>query len=734
MSRIKGFYIFILGIVFILAACAPYSLDSIRKFNQKWITGESRNFTGDWWDAMYYPENDLVHLLRIRPEGVSVRLYELNKWSSRIQYDIGDIYESKYSKRPVQFISGMFSNPLDIDGDGYKEGIVNLNDSSTSYLFAYDSSRNFTEILRDKCPFPLKDKAYDTNLFAYFAEDFGNGIRIVAARITRFSGVPRKIYIINPDGMKVEASWEMGAVPFHTFNIIPGKLLSQGFYVYTTITNNGQDFNGLNDWTRYLLTFKYDSTGWKMTKVLERQDKLQVKPVFTVKGNCWLTNDLSRDGNSQIYLVDDNENILSNVLTYNDVKLGLVEVADRNQDGYSDNALLSGLTSIYEIKIFSDQHLEEMGKADTGENIRGIKSYSAPENSGAKYIIGCLSDLGAKFYNDKLNVIGDIPFIKVYLDNIKHSNTYHGNYLRDEINFRSYFNGEIIYSRFGFINLINFHPQVITGRYKYLIPILFVIIGIIILLFSYIKLLKKHHHLEEREYHRTETLKTASIIFRRHPSDVNLYMEYFLSDKWDHIQKQVISGTEAILQNLKLEIPHDNLREEIGVPKSGEARLTNLLISRRIIIHFLKQGNREFDLINKLNFTIDAKYKGLITETERILEFIRQDEILKDKDTLTEAELKDSLRQLEKSRHIAVNAGIRKIYYKIDSRSNDKICGSIRVSLDGKEVKQRFDNGNVDTVYHGKYSPSFTEFMALIGLDPEKDFSEQILFAEEINL
>jgi hypothetical protein len=257
------------------------------------------------------------------------------------------------------------------------------------------------------------------------------------------------------------------------------------------------------------------------------------------------------------------------------------------------------------------------------------------------------------------------------------------------------------------------------------------ILGILILVATATNNLKVLRYAIARSADSMQLLKKTMQIFRKKPSDVTLYMDCLYSDEWPEIQRRVEDGTTNVLNSLKLTHPHDSVREEVGLPMSGVERLVNLLVLRRVVLHFIARGQTGIQLLKKLNFQIDQKYVQLMNEAKTILKGVLDKLTSENKSTLTELELREVVSDLEGRKRINDAPAPRRVFAEIQRNDDNSITGKIRLTQAGREIKVTVERNQTSPEYHSKLSPSFTNFMSVIGLSPEESLFNQPLFAEE---
>lgn len=720
-----------LGFILILISSIPLHIERLNKNSTEWIRGAAYNVANNFWGYWYFPDRKEVHLLRIFPEGLSILVNDETGKTAKGQFNLPGYKDS--AGKPIKFISAMFCNAVDIDNDGVKEGIINANDSTSSYLISYTSKGVFSELYHENWPKPILNDIWDASFLVLGAGDFGNGIRLIISRITRFDkSCGRAVIVLDPINKTVEAQWEMGSVPMVNFGLLPIQdKHNNEFYITTNAVHNYTDYKGIPDTCAYLLDFKYKDGCWNMRKIYEANNVQMGKSVLAFPINDELQRRWIVSDSKNVFIVDDNGNVLSNKYEGYEGLCNLIGLLDENKDAIGDAVFISDKGKIVKARI-KGSHLQVEKKFLNDEEyaIYGQKYHTACFYSDEKNVLfGLFSKGNLQFFNDNLEPLGKIKIDELGSNNFP-SNTLHGRSNSYFICYDSIFQGKALAGRYDQLRIIDFKATPFKFYVmNYALPI-FLIFGIGLIVYPVIVLLrlnKKHLSEKEKLY---RTFDTAVKIFHRHPSDASLYLGLVFSDRWEIIQEDIRNKTEAVLNEIVKDIPHDTLREEVGLPKTGEERMKNLLTMRRVVLWHLAKGYRGFELLEKMHFKVDPKYQRLFLEAENILWRILEHPDFSHRH-FNETDLISILIELQNRRLISVNNDPRRISGSIKESADGKKHGSFRLSQGGKEVELHFTGNDISIQYHSNLSPNFKTFLSEIGLSADNEPQKQNLFPEE---
>ncbi|RJP75307.1 MAG: hypothetical protein C4524_11910 [Candidatus Zixiibacteriota bacterium] len=746
-------HLLIAGVALVLVSGAPFIVRYLEEIPRHRIEGRADLRPKQAWDFMLFEDRpEECHLLRLQPEGMSVTVRRLKDNLLLRQANFFTLRDPSVPEKPLRFTSASYSLPLDLDGAGALEALVTANDSTSSYLITYGAGDSARILYRADGPPELADSLWQGSLEVRGAADFGRGKRVVATLITRYQGDPRRVIVLDPATGRVEASWDLGAAPKYRFGFLPpGNGHKSGFYLTTQATCNGNAQGGLADSLGYLLTFHCRPDGWDMevtcADALVHGRSLDARPVSLPSGPGWLV-----ANSDTCFILNQHGERVSNAFYGNTNCYSVEAVFDRDGDGFTDQALVCGWDRIYLLKISPDGHLQiilDWVSPRPFVNFSQQRIFLQHDASGRITFLACVTqDWVLRFINAEGRQIGAIP-LPEFTPAAFPSATEHGRQLRGYLRPGGSADGLFIYGGFGQVAVVNYQAAINPTSAGGLILAGLFALGMLLSGGSAARLLRLRSrecagHREElaamrreldqsrgQEARRAAAHELAVKVFRRRPTDANLYLEHYLNDQWPALQEKVEAVYSTALDDLKRPVPHDSIREEVGIPLKGQDRLINLLALRRITLHFLAQGAAGNELMQALNFTIDPKYDRLIRDARAILAAAQRNlepgRTLK----LSETGLKPVLAELEKSRVIPEAAAPRRLSGELSREADGALRGSLKLVQGGREIQLLIHDGQITHAWHSNLSPAFSEYLALLGLSAETPVSEQLLFPEE---
>ncbi len=733
-------YLPLLSLLLLFVSAAPFIGIYLRDLHSSLIGGQTEVRPADMWDLMVYADQpNVYHQLRILPEGLSIKVVDLKTRGSKKQINFDHLHSPTDPNQSLNFLSASFCPPVDIEGDSCLEGIVSANDSTTSYLISYNTQEHSYRLLFHAAwQNPIPCGIWDADLQVAGAADFGAGIRLIIILHTRrLDRSPREVIILDPQTGLIEVSWKIGAVPNARFGLLPpGGSSYNGFYLTTTCPYNGISAGGLNDSTGYLLVFNRTSTGWTMDipckEDLPMGRGLDARPVVLSSGTHWLI------ANSDFsFIVDAKGNCTSNRLASNRLGVFIEEVSDQNRDGWTDAALLSNRQEVIALQIEGEKNLKVQYQWRMNNELRQLSAANRVfviHNSISEELYALFGyNLRYIFLDHRLKPVGEIS-LPHFETLTAPSVTLQGRWCRTFVLPHSLTEGTILTGMYNRLIVSEYYPNLLRRGGRAIFLILLFLCSTLFTGYLIFKTFTRLQRVEQTENLREIVFTRAIKAFHLKPSDVTLYMQTFITHRWKAIQDRVGRGTAEALTYLGKTVTHDSLREEVGLPAVGEERLVNLLILRRVVLHFLTQGVQGVALMHKLNFSIDPKYDRLAREAQVILDALKADLQPERKLRLNEDKLSDLLTALEKERRINHHTEPRRLSGELTSAATEHCCGTLRLVQGGREITLLIDGDTVNIAYHSKLSPPFTQFLSLIGLSPDEPLEKQILFPEEEQL
>jgi hypothetical protein len=744
----------LMGLLVIFVSSVPFILKYLHDASADLIESRAVLRRDQFWDFMLFEDRpEECHLLRLQPEGMSVHIRDLESNVLLRGFDLFGLRDPEKPNRPIHFTSAGYSPPTDLNGDGSLEALVVGNDTASSYLIAYDAHDSARIIYRADWIAPIPDSLWQGYLEVRGATDFGKGLRLVLTLNTRYQGDPRRVIILDPQSGQIETSWAMGAPPSGRFGFLPGNNhKNTGFYLTTQATCNGNHLGDLSDSLGYLLTFIDTPDGWKMEVVygdsIRHGCSVDARPVNLSSGPGWMISN-----SDTCFIQNERSERISNAFFGNTTTYLIEETSDRDGDGSTDLAIVTGMNRIYLLSIADNGSLKITAELPTSHPLISFfwqRVYPRKlGSSAANFLFYLTQDWVLHFLNNESQEISAIQVPEIGSQQFS-SVTMHGRQRRTFLRTQGTSEGLFVYGGYGKLVVTRFSPALNkTTAGAYLLAGLY-LMGTLLCGWSAWRLVRCCRQ-ERRDYQdqlatlqnelakvhqthddRTEVISLAAKAFRRKPSDVTLYMDQFVSGNWQSLIEKVKVRTAEELDNLNRPGPHDSIREEVSIPMRGEERLISLLTHRRIALHFITQGMTGNDLMKKLNFTLEEKYDRLIRDGKAILQAAKREVQPNQSFKLTPATLKPILAELEKARVISDGAIPRRLSGELTRDGSGVYHGSLKLSQGGKEIQLTIMDGIILHTFHTNLSPAFSEFLALIGLSAEALLNEQVLLPEEV--